>query len=173
VVRPEVPLSSLKVMIERPSELGADRLVNAVAARSFCQDAMIIIDFGTATTFDAVDADGNYLGGAIAPGVNLSLEALQNAAARLHGIRIRKAEKGIGSNTTAAMQSGLYYGYGGLVEGIVRQIKEELGGKAVVIATGGLSELFGRDNPLVDRVEPDLTVSGLMLLYEEYQKADA
>lgn len=125
-----------------------------------------MIDFGTATTFDVVSAKGEYLGGVIAPGINLSLEALQRAAAKLHGIAITHPEMVIGKNTTNAMQSGIFYGYAGLIEGIVSRIKAERGEEMKVIATGGLAPLYAQATPMITQVDTDLTIRGLRLLHE-------
>ena len=163
----------MPVLIDQPEELGADRLVNSLAAWQRYQKPLIIIDFGTATTFDVVSSKGEYLGGIIAPGVNLSLEALHQAAAKLHGIRIRQPESVIGKNTTHAMQSGVYFGYLGLVNSLIERINAEQGEDAFVIATGGLAELYSRDNPLIDTIDPDLTIRGLILLHQTQQQQKA
>ncbi len=157
----------MRVIIDTPSELGADRLVNAVAAWHSHKQALIVIDFGTATTFDVVNAQGDYIGGVIAPGVNVSLEALQKAAAKLHGIVIRQPEKVIGTCTTSAMQSGIYHGYMGLIEGILSGIKREYGHNMKVVATGGLADLFARDSTVIDEVDSNLTMRGLQLIYQQ------
>ncbi|MDE3016393.1 MAG: type III pantothenate kinase [Pseudomonadota bacterium] len=165
--------SGIGVKIDNPSEVGADRLVNAFAAWQKFKQALIVVDFGTATTFDVVSGKGDYIGGVIAPGVNLALEALHRAAAKLPTVAIQPPEKAIGTNTVGAMQSGIYYGYAGLVEGIVARIKAEyfsspLGRsrKMKVIATGGLASLYAKACPAIDRLEPDLTIFGLKELYE-------
>lgn len=156
----------MPILLDNPKELGADRLINAFAAWSEYQSALIVIDFGTATTFDVVSGKGEYLGGVIAPGINLSLEALQHAAAKLHGISIVHPEMVIGKNTTSAMQSGIYYGYAGLIEGIVMRIKAERGEQMKVIATGGLAPLYGDATTMIDKVDSDLTIRGLRLIHE-------
>jgi type III pantothenate kinase len=156
----------MPVLLDNPKELGADRLINAFAAWSEFRRALIVIDFGTATTFDVVSGKGEYRGGVIAPGINLSLEALQRAAAKLHGIAITHPEKVIGTNTTNAMQSGIFYGYAGLIEGIVSRIKAELGEAMHVIATGGLAPLYAEATHAIDAVDTDLTIRGLRLIYE-------
>jgi type III pantothenate kinase len=156
----------MKICIDQPKELGADRLLNAFAAWTEYQQALIVVDFGTATTFDVVSAAGEYLGGIIAPGINLSLEALERAASRLHGITITHPAKVIGTNTTAAMQSGIYHGYAGLIEGIVRRIREERGEAMKVIATGGLAPLYADATKAIDVVDADLTLRGLRLIYQ-------
>jgi type III pantothenate kinase len=156
----------MKVLIDNPRELGADRLINAYAAWAGTKQALIIIDFGTATTFDVVSGAGEYVGGVIAPGINLSLEALQKAAAKLHGVAITHPANVIGRNTTNAMQSGIYYGYTGLIEGIVTRIKAERGEAMKVIATGGLAPLYAQATKMIDQVDPDLTIRGLMMIHE-------
>lgn len=156
----------MKVLIDNPRELGADRLINAFAAWESFKQPMIIIDFGTATTFDVVSGKGEYMGGVIAPGINLSLEALQKAAAKLHGIAIQHPEKVIGQNTTTAMQSGIFYGYAGLIEGIVARIKAERGEPMKVVATGGLAPLYAQATKVIDEVDGDLTIRGLMRLHQ-------
>ncbi len=156
------------VKIDNPAEVGADRLVNAFAAWSRYKKPLIVVDFGTATTFDVVNASGDYIGGVIAPGVNLSLDALQRAAAKLPNIGIAKPDKIIGTNTIGAMQSGIYYGYVGLVEGIVGRIKAEHspdGSNMLVIATGGLASLYSKACPVIEYVDGDLTIHGLRELY--------
>ena len=154
------------VKIDNPSEVGADRLVNAFAAWKRYHQALIVVDFGTATTFDVVSGKGDYIGGVIAPGVNLSLDALHKAAAKLPNIGIQKPAKVIGTNTIGAMQSGIYYGYAGLVESIAARIQQEYGAKMKVIATGGLASLYAKACPVIEQLEPDLTIYGLKELYE-------
>ncbi len=155
----------LRVGVDRPREVGADRLVNAVAAHAGYPGWLVVIDFGTATTLDVVSADGGYEGGIIAPGVNLSLEALDRAAAKLPRVRVEKPPRVVGSGTVSAMQSGVYWGYVGLLEGLVARIRSEVGEEMTVIATGGLAALFKEATPAIDVVAPDLTVRGLMLLH--------
>ena len=156
----------MPILLDNPKELGADRLINAFSAWSTYGQALIVIDFGTATTFDVVTGKGEYAGGVIAPGINLSLEALQHAAAKLHGIAIVHPEKVVGTNTTAAMQSGIFYGYAGLIEGIVTRIKAERGENLKVIATGGLATLYADATTLIDTVDADLTIRGLRIIHE-------
>lgn len=155
----------MKVKIDNPQELGADRLVNAIAAWDKYKNAHIIIDFGTATTFDVVDAKGDYIGGVIAPGVNLSLEALQNAAAKLPSVAIKNPGNVIGKHTISAMQSGIYFGYIGLIEGIVARISKELGQPMPVVATGGLAPLYAKETNIIQHVDAELTIRGLQLIY--------
>ena len=158
----------IEVRISAPDDVGADRLVNAVAAHG-AQDGMsIVVDFGTATTFDVVHEDGAYLGGVICPGIKLSLKALFEAAAKLPLIEIKEPENGAvtGGSTEEAMQSGIFWGYIGLIEGIVTRLKAEHGGQVGVIATGGLAGIFADHTDAIDRVDRDLTVKGLRLIYD-------
>jgi type III pantothenate kinase len=155
-----------EIKVDTPGEVGADRLLNALAAHHIYQGPLIVIDFGTATTFDVVDGDGSYLGGAIAPGINLSISALHAAAARLPRIGIGRPQAVIGRSTVPAMQSGIYWGYVGLIEGLVRRIQAEFGAPMKVIATGGLAPLFSEGTTLIERIDPDLTLEGLRMLAE-------
>lgn len=163
----------MKVLLPRPQEVGADRLVNAVAAAHQYPLPLVIIDFGTATTFDVVDEEG-YRGGAIAPGINLSLEALHRAAAKLPRVNVDRPTHVIGTTTIEAMQSGIYWGYIGLIEGIVGRICAEYAhgrkGSMTVIATGGLSPLFQTGTQVIQHVDMDLTLNGLRLIHERQQK---
>jgi type III pantothenate kinase len=158
----EVPI---QVRLPNPREVGADRLVNAYAAHRHHGGDLIVIDFGTATTFDVVDAEGAYHGGIIAPGVNLSLEALHHAAAKLPRIGIEKTQRVIGDSTVSAMQSGVFWGYVALIEGLVDRIRAEFGKPMGTIATGGLAPLFGGATHAIDRIDRDLTMIGLVDLY--------
>ena len=144
--------------------VGPDRLVNTVGGFDRHGGNLIVVDFGTATTFDVVDTDGAYVGGVIAPGVNLSLEALHAAAAALPHIDVAKPLRAIGTNTVACMQSGVYWGYIGLIEGIVRAVRGERAAPMKVIATGGLASLFAQGTDLFDAIEDDLTMHGLVLI---------
>jgi type III pantothenate kinase len=155
----------MKVLIDNPRELGADRLLNAYAAWQQAKQALIVIDFGTATTFDVVSGKGDYLGGVIAPGINLSLEALKQAAAKLTGVAIAHPTQVVGTNTTTAMQSGIFYGYAGLIEGIVKRIDAERSETHKVIATGGLAPLYADATTSIHEVDADLTIRGLRLVY--------
>lgn len=155
----------LEIRLDRPEEVGADRLVNAVAAHKFYNGPLIVIDFGTATTFDVVDAKGNYCGGAIAPGINLSLEALHMAAAKLPRVAIGRPRQVIGKATVPAMQSGIFWGYIGLIEGLVKRIEEEFGSRMLVVATGGLAPLFAESTPVIQQLDPDLTLRGLLEIH--------
>ena len=154
-----------RALVERPEEVGADRIVNTVAAHDRYKGPLIVVDFGTATTLDVIDRDGNYIGGVIAPGINLSLAALHMAAAKLPSVRIGRTRRVIGKDTVSCMQSGIYWGYVGLVEGLVGRIKAEFGAPMRVIATGGLAPLFGDATEVIERVDPDLTLWGLRLVY--------
>lgn len=156
----------IEIKIDRPSELGADRLVNTFAVYKEYQCAAIVLDFGTATTFDIVDKDGNFCGGVIAPGPNLSLEALHLAAAKLPSVAVRKPKAALAKNTVDAMQSGIFWGYVGLVEKILQQLIAELGERPKIIATGGLSNLFRQDIPLIDIIDEELTLKGLLSIYQ-------
>ena len=159
-----------KALVERPEEVGADRLINSIAAHDRYKKPLIVVDFGTATTFDVVDDAGNYRGGVIAPGANLSLLALEQAAAKLPSVAIRATAKVIGTNTVACMQSGIYWGYVGLIEGIVTRIKAEFGAPMRVIATGGLAPVFEHSSPLIERVDGTLNLWGLRLVYERNRR---
>lgn len=159
----------IEVALDKPEEVGADRLVNAVAVKALYSAPAIVIDFGTATTFDVINADGAYAGGVIAPGVNVSVAALEAAAVKLPVIEVTRPEVIIGSNTVHAMQSGVFYGYQGLVENIARRIVDEMGVQAKVIATGGLAPLFVQDCAVIDSVDQDLTLKGLRLIAENLE----
>lgn len=169
-VEPLVARSNLdwgfEIKVDNPAEVGADRLLNALAAHQRYRGPLTVIDFGTATTFDVVDGDGSYLGGAIAPGINLSIEALHAAAARLPRIGIGRPQAVIGRSTVPAMQSGLYWGYIGMIEGLSHRIQAEFDGKLKVLATGGLAPLFAEGTTVIEHIDPDLTLDGLRLLAE-------
>ncbi|NPV28693.1 MAG: type III pantothenate kinase [Firmicutes bacterium] len=165
VVGPGVK-TGMPIRYENPREVGADRIVNAVAAYARYGGPLIVVDFGTATTFCAISREGEYLGGAIAPGIAISTEALFERAAKLPRIEIVRPRQVIGKNTVASMQSGIYYGFVGQVDEIVSRMKEELGGEAVVVATGGLAELICKGTRTVDYVDPYLTLWGLKIIYE-------
>jgi len=155
----------VEVLLDAPEDVGADRLVNAAAAHSRYGGPLIIIDFGTATTFDVIDGDGNYFGGVISPGINLSLDALHAAAAKLPRIAVQRPKSVIGKRTTPAMMSGVYWGYVGLIEGLVARIKAEFGAPMTVIATGGLAPLFVEATSAIEHLDPDLTLRGLAEIY--------
>ena len=154
----------IRVLVDRPEEVGADRLVNAIAAHATYKGALIVVDFGTATTFDVVDAEGGYCGGAIAPGINLSVEALHLAAAKLPRVAVQKPRRVIGKGTVEAMQSGVFWGYVGLIEGMVTRIRREFGQPMDVVATGGLAPLFVGATDVIAHVDPELTLRGLYLI---------
>ncbi len=155
-----------EIKVDNPNEVGADRLLNAMAAHARFGGPLVVVDFGTATTFDVVDHDGSYLGGVIAPGINLSIEALHRAAARLPRIGIGRPQAVIGRATVPAMQSGIFWGYVGLVEGIVARISNEYGAPLKCVATGGLAPLFAEGTTVIQQIEPDLTLDGLRMLAE-------
>lgn len=159
-------ISGLKINLDRPGELGADRIVNALAVKAHYSTPAVVIDFGTATTFDVISRDGTYQGGVIAPGVRLSIEALHSRAAKLPRVGIKKPPAVIGKNTADAMKSGMYWGYIGLIEGIVAQIAAELGEKPCVIATGGLAMLYAESTGIIDHVDEYLTLNGLLRIYQ-------
>jgi len=152
------------IKVDNPNEVGADRLLNAMAAHQSYGGPLIVVDFGTATTFDVVDQDGAYVGGAIAPGINLSVEALHQAAARLPRIGIGRPQSVIGRSTIPAMRSGIYWGYVGLVEGMIARIEAEFGQRMKTVATGGLAPLIAEGTPRIERTDSDLTLEGLRLL---------
>jgi type III pantothenate kinase len=155
----------IKVLLDRPEEIGADRIANAVAARTRYKLPGIVIDLGTATTLDVLDAEANYLGGVIAPGINMAFEALYMGAAKLPRVEIRRPAQVVGHSTVSAMQSGIYWGYIGLIEGLVRRIEEEQGGKMTVIGTGGLVPLIAAGAKMIEHVDQDLTLLGLVDIY--------
>ena len=153
------------VLVDSPSEVGTDRLVNAVGAHERYGGPLIVIDFGTATTFDVVDGEGSYVGGVIAPGINLSLDALHAAAAQLPRVAVRRPSSVIGKRTVPAMLSGIYWGYIGLIEGLVERIVGEYGSAMKVIATGGLAPLFAEGTPVIGDVDPEMTLRGLASIW--------
>jgi type III pantothenate kinase len=158
--------TGVRISIDNPREVGADRVVNAAAAHHRYGGPLIVIDLGTATTFDAISEDGDYLGGAIAPGILISAEALFEHAAKLPRVELVRPARAIGRNSIAAMQSGIILGYVGLIEGIVARMRKELGGKAKVIATGGLADVIASETNVVEAIEADLTLLGLRLIYD-------
>ncbi|MBN8532369.1 MAG: type III pantothenate kinase [Alphaproteobacteria bacterium] len=159
----------IEAKIDRPSEVGADRLVNAVGAYDLHGGPLIIVDFGTATTFDVVDDKGDYQGGVIAPGINLSMEALHRAAAKLPKVSIENPGKVLGKSTVSAMKSGIFFGYMGLIEGIVSRLKAEYGKPMKTIATGGLAALYSKHSSAIDHRDDNITMHGLRLIYERNQ----
>lgn len=158
--------TGMPILYDSPRDVGADRIVNAVAAYEAYGGPAIVVDFGTATTFDAISAKGEYLGGAIAPGVGIAAEALFERAAKLPRVEVLKPKMVVGKNTVGSIQAGLFYGYVGLVDGIVARMKQELGGEAVVVATGGLAHLIVAESKAVQHIDPFLTLTGLRILYE-------
>ena len=154
-----------KPKVDRPETVGADRLCNTVAAHERYKGAAIVVDFGTATNFDIVSEEGAFDGSVIAPGANLSIEALHQAAALLPRVAIHRAQRVIGRDTVSSMQSGVYWGYVGLITGLISRIKAEYGRPMTVVATGGLAHLFHPDIPAIEHVDPDLTMRGLMLIH--------
>jgi type III pantothenate kinase len=157
---------SLPILYDNPREVGADRIVNAIAGIAKYDRALIICDFGTATTFDAINEKGEYMGGVIAPGITISAEALFQRASMLPKVSISAPEVVIGRNTVESMKSGLLYGYAGLVGGIIRRMKAEMESEPLVIATGGLASVIAAEAPEIVSVEPLLTLEGLRLLWE-------
>lgn len=156
----------IEIKYDEPLNIGADRIVDAVAAHHLYGAPAIIVDFGTATTFDAIDHDGGYLGGAIAPGIGISASALFEKTAKLPRVKLNIPDSTIGKTTEHAMQSGLMFGYAGLVEGIVARMKKELSPDSKVIATGGLAPLIATETPCIDVVDPWLTLAGLNIIYK-------
>lgn len=165
--------TGVRVLYDNPREVGADRIVDVVAAlRYYGPPPLIIVDFGTATVFDAVSADGDYLGGAIAPGIGISSEALFERAAKLYRVEFDRPKSAIGKNTVTSIQSGTLFGYVGLIEGMVARFRKELGGKARVIATGGWAERLAKETRIFDAVDANLTLTGLRLIHEMRTRRD-
>lgn len=162
--------AGMPILYESPAEVGADRIVTAIAAYELfgrrAHRPLVVCDFGTATTLDAVTAAGEYLGGAICPGVTISADALFQRAARLPRIDVRKPSRVIGRTTVGAMESGLFYGYVGMVEGLIRRMSDELGGNAMGVATGGLAAIISPETPLIEHVDVDLTLHGLRMVWD-------
>ena len=159
----------MQLDVDEPQNVGADRALNAIAAHSKYQGNLVVIDFGTATTFDLIGPSGAYKGGIIAPGINLSLDALVNAAAKLPRIAIEEPKDNlgvIGRTTQSQMQIGIYWGYVAMIEGLVERMRREIDGPETVIATGGLAVLFDKHTQAFDAIEPDLTIQGLSLLHQ-------
>ncbi len=165
--------TGMPVRYENPREVGADRIVNAVAAFELVGGPVIAVDFGTATTFDCVSERGEYLGGAIFPGIHISMEALFDRASMLHRVEIARPRSVIGRTTTQSLQSGLLFGYAGLVDSMVGRIRAELGAEARVIATGGLAQRIASETETIERVEPFLTLEGLRILFEKNRAPQA
>jgi type III pantothenate kinase len=165
--------TGVRVMYDNPREVGADRIVDVVAAMHlYGPPPLIIVDFGTATVFDAVSAEGDYLGGALAPGIGIAAEALFERAAKLYRVELERPKSAIGKNTVAAIQSGTLWGYVGLLEGMVARFKKELGGSARVIATGGWAQRLAKETQVFDAVDENLTLTGLRLIHEMNQRRD-
>lgn len=162
--------TGLNIRYENPREVGADRIVNSVAGIEKYGCPLIVVDFGTATTFDYIDGEGNYLGGAIVPGIGISTEALYQRAAKLPRIELVKPKSVIGRTPVTSMQAGIIFGYAGQVDGIVRRIRTELGVEPRVVATGGLAELISSESETIEVVDPLLTLEGLRLIYERNEE---
>jgi type III pantothenate kinase len=158
--------TGVRIRMENPREVGADRVVNAAVGHQLYGGPLIVIDFGTSTTFDVVSEEGDYLGGAIAPGILVAAEGLFQSTAKLPRVELVRPKHAIGKNTVSAMQSGIIFGYVALVEGLVAQIKRELGKEARVIATGGLAEIIAKETKAIELVAPDLTLIGLRIIHE-------
>jgi type III pantothenate kinase len=164
IVEPGVK-TGMPIHYDNPREVGADRIVNAISAYEQYKRSLIIVDFGTATTFDSVSAEGEYLGGAIAPGITISTEALFHKASKLPRVELVRPKNVIGKNTVASMQSGIIYGYVGLIDGIVNRMKEEMGDSPLVVATGGLAQLIAAESAAIDEVNEFLALEGLRIIY--------
>jgi type III pantothenate kinase len=163
--------TGMRIATRNPSEVGADRIVNAVAAYETYGGPCIVADYGTATTFDVISAEGDYIGGAIAPGIEVSLEALTSRAAKLIKVELIEPEHAIGKSTTEALQSGAVYGFAGEVEGVVHAIWAELGEKVRVVATGGLAEMIARHTDVIETVDQLLTLRGIEIVKRRQQRA--
>lgn len=163
--------TDMPILYDNPKEVGADRIVNAVAAYHKYKTSLVVVDFGTATTFDCISQVGAYIGGAISPGILISSEALFQKASKLPRVEVFAAPKRVvGKNTISSMNAGIIYGYAGLVDGIVRRIKKEMTQEPKVIATGGLAELMADVAETIEAVEPHLTLEGLKIIYDKLQK---
>lgn len=158
--------TGLRILYDTPRDVGADRVADAVAAVHLYGPPLIVVDLGTATVFDAINAEGDYLGGALAPGLGIASEALFRRAAKLYRVELSRPASSIGRNTVSAMQSGILFGYVGLVEGIVARMKSELGEGTKVIGTGGYAGIIAKETDCIDTVDADLTLTGLRLIYE-------
>ena len=158
--------TGIRIRIDNPRELGSDRIANVTAAHHMYQDNVIVVAMGTATVFDTVSRNADYLGGAVSPGIAISAEALFTRTAALPRVEFARPRSAIGTNTVTAIQSVLIFGYAGLIEGVVSRIKDELGEEATVVATGGYADLVADETTIIDEVNPDLTLKGLKILYE-------
>ena len=158
------------ILTSHPEEVGADRIANTAAIKFRYSYPAIVIDFGTATTFDIIDSKGNYTGGIIAPGINLSLESLYNAAAKLPKITVQKPSKVIGRSTVTAMQSGIFWGYVSMIEGLLERIHDDMGGKFSIVATGGLGKMFSNNIKAIEQYRPNLTLEGLYEIHKLNRK---
>jgi type III pantothenate kinase len=165
--------TAMPILYENPREVGADRIVNAVAAFDWAKGGVIVVDFGTATTFDCVSPKGEYLGGVITPGVQISAEALFARAARLHRVELALPSKVVGRNTEQSMQSGIVYGYAAMVDGLCQRLRRELAFPCRVVATGGLARLIAPQTEMIDHVDDELTLTGLRLIYERNPPASS
>ena len=159
----------VQLLYDNPQEIGSDRIVNAIGAYAEYGGPLIVVDFGTATSFDAVSADGSYLGGVIAPGIGISADALFGRAARLARVELRRPRRVVGKNTAECIQSGFYYGFLGQMEEIIRRMKAEMGDNPEVIATGGFAKFIAADSQLVDRIDANLTLKGLRVLFDRME----
>jgi type III pantothenate kinase len=158
----------IPILTDHPEEVGADRLVNAVAVYEKFHREAIVVDFGTATTFDAITAEGAYLGGAISPGINISIEALAQHASKLSRVEFVNPHTVIGKHTIHAMQAGIYFGYVGLVDTIIARMRTEMGGNPLVVATGGLASVIAKASTMLQRVEPYMTLEGLKIIFDRH-----
>jgi len=165
--------TGVRIRYDSPREVGADRVVDCAAVQAKYGGPACVVDFGTATTFDAISREGDYLGGAIAPGIGIAADALFSKASKLYRVEIAPPAKVIGTNTVTALQSGIFYGYVSLVKGLVERFRKELGDDMKVIATGGLAETVARETPVIQYVDPWLTLEGLRLIYEMNRPARA
>jgi len=162
--------TGMVIRMDNPTEVGADRIVNSVAARERYGAPVVVVDFGTATTFDVVNEAGEYIGGIIAPGISISAEALFSHGSRLYRVDIRRPDQLVGKNTAGAMQSGIYYGYIGLVDGILERLVAEIPGLATVVATGGQARMIANGSRFITKVDPLITLAGLKLIYERNRR---